>query len=466
VSWEEVSRQIGEAVEMDRRDFLRKMSSAAALVGSVSVLEENGGIALSQSSHSIGMPATSQLESLRAQFPVLGQRVNGHPLVYLDSAATTQRPRAVIDVLANFYVRDNANPAKSLHMLARRSATLYENARSTVARFLNARGPEEVVWTRGTTEALNLVASSWGGANLHAGDEVVLTVSEHYSALVPWQIAARRANARVRILDVEDDGRLRLDQLDTLLSERTKLVAFPHVSNVLGLINPVKEICDRAHRAGALVVVDGAQSIPHFPVDVQQLGCDFFAFSAHKMLGPMGTGVLWGRREILESMPPYQAGSNMAHDVDLESKSTHFAEGAWKFEAGTPNVPGPVGLAAAIEFLESLGRKDLWLREQELTRHALSAFKEVKGLRILGPTGPNNRISVFSFVIEKRDALDIVKALDTLGIAVRGGDLAALPLLKRMGASGAVRASCYTYTTAEEVDLLLAALQKERRGLS
>jgi cysteine desulfurase/selenocysteine lyase len=199
---------------------------------------------------------------------------------------------------------------------------------------------------------------------------------------------------------------------------------------------------------------------------VQQLGCDFFAFSAHKMLGPMGTGVLWARREILESMPPYQAGSNMAHDVDLESKSTHFAEGAWKFEAGTPNVPGPVGLAAANEFLESLGRKDLWLREQELTRHALSAFKEQKGLRIIGPTEPNNRISVFSFVIDKRDALDIVKALDTMGIAVRGGDLAALPLLKRMGVSGAVRASCYAYTTTEEVDLLLAALQKERRGPS
>jgi cysteine desulfurase / selenocysteine lyase len=453
-------------MQMDRRDFLRKMSSAAALAGSASVLEQNGGIALSQSSHSIGMPATSQLESLRAQFPVLGQRVNGHPLVYLDSAATTQRPRAVIDAIGNFYLHDNANPGKSLHTLARRSSALYEKARGTVARFLNASGPEEIVLTRGTTEAINLVASSWGGANLRNGDEIVLTVSEHSSSLVPWQIAAQRANARVRILDVEDDGRLRLDQLDTLLSERTKLVAFPHVSNVLGLINPVKEICDRAHRAGALVVVDGAQSAPHFSVDVQELGCDFFAFSAHKMFGPMGTGVLWARREILESMPPYQAGSNMAHEVDLESRLTHFAKSAWKFEAGTPNAPGAVGLAAAIEFLESLGRKDLWTREQELTRHALSGFREVKGLRILGPTQPNNRIAVFSFVIEKRDALDIVKALDAMGIAVRGGDLASLPILKRMGVTEAVRASCYAYTAAEEIDLLVAALQKERRGLS
>ncbi len=452
-------------METGRRGFLRKMTSAviAALAPS---FWHKGGVALSQSSHSTRLPAIPQMESLRAQFPVLGERVNGHPLIYLDSAATTQRPRAVIDALGNFYLHDNANPGKSLHTLARRSSTLYEKARGTVARFLNARGPEEIVLTRGTTEAINLVASSWGGANLRNGDEIVLTVSEHYSALVPWQIAARRANARVRIVDVEDDGRLRLDQLDALLSERTKLVAFPHVSNVLGLINPVKEICHLAHRSGALVVVDGAQSAPHFSVDVQELDCDFFAFSAHKMLGPMGTGVLWARREILESMPPYQAGSNMAHDVDLESRSTHFAEGAWKFEAGTPNVPGAVGLAAAIEYLESLGRKDLWTREQELTRHALSALKEVKGLRILGPTEPNNRVSVFSFLLEKRQALDIVKALDAMGIAVRGGDLASLPLLERMGATAAVRASCYAYTTAEEIDQLIAALQRERRGFS
>jgi cysteine desulfurase / selenocysteine lyase len=452
-------------VETDRRGLLRKMSSAF-IAASVSSFWRNGGVALSQSSHSTRLPAIPQMESLRAQFPMLGEGVNGHPLIYLDNAATTQRPRAVIDALTNFYLRDNANPGKSLHTLARRSSALYEKARGTVARFLNARGPEEIVWTRGTTEAINLIASSWGGANLHPGDEIVLTVSEHYSSLVPWQIAARRANARMRILDVEDDGRLRLDQLDALLSERTKLVAFPHVSNVLGLINPVNEICDRAHRAGALVLVDGAQSVPHFPVNVRELECDFFAFSAHKMLGPMGTGVLWARREILENMPPYQAGSNMAHEVDIESRSTHFAEGAWKFEAGTPNVPGPVGLAAAIEFLESLGRKDLWAREQELTRHALSAFKEVKGLRIIGPTEPNNRISVFSFVLDKSEALDIVKALDAMGFAVRGGDLASLPLLKRMGVTAAVRASCYAYTTAEEVDLLIAALQKERRGFS
>jgi cysteine desulfurase/selenocysteine lyase len=442
-----------------RRDFLRKISSVAALAASGSVLKQNPEAGVIATPHLTRMYGDLDLGALRDQFPVLKERVNGHALIYLDSAATTQRPRAVIDALSNFYLHDNANPAKNLHTLARRSASLYENARETVAKFVHARGPEEIVWTRGTTEALNLVASSWGGANLCSGDEIILTVTEHYSSLVPWQMAAQRANARVRILDVEDDGRLRLDQLDSLLSERTKLVTFPHVSNVLGLINPVKEICERAHRVGALVLVDGAQSTPHFSVDMQKLGCDFFAFSGHKMFGPMGIGVLWARREILDRMPPYQSGSNMAHDVELESVPTHFAEGGLKFEAGTPNVPGAVGLAAAVEFLESLGRETLWKREQELTRYALSRFKEVKGLRILGPTDPESRISVFSLVIENRNVLDVVKQLDAMGIAVRGGDLASLPILKRMGVDEAIRASCYAYTSTEEIDRLITALR-------
>jgi len=441
----------------NRREFLQKMSGVAVFAASRSVRGRTN--ALNETTSPDGKEAARDLESLRAQFPLLGEPVNGHALIYLDNAATTQRPRAVMDSLRNFYLHDNANPANSLHTLARRSAAAYEKARETVARFVHARGPEEIVWTRGTTEAINLVAASWGGANLGPGDEIILTVSEHYSSLVPWQLAARRAHARVRVLDVEDDGRLRLDHLDTLLSRRTKLVVFPHVSNVLGLINPAKEICERAHRVGALVLVDGAQSIPHFPVDVQDLACDFFVFSGHKMFGPMGIGVLWARREILDNMPPFQAGSNMAHDVEMEPAPTHFAEGGLKFEAGTPNVPGAVGLAAAIEFLESLDRKTLWTREQELTRHALSRFKEVKGLRILGPTESKDRISVFSFVIENRRALDVVQALDALGIAVRGGDLASLPLLKRMGLTAAVRASCYAYTSGEEINQLIAALQ-------
>lgn len=453
-------------METGRRKFLQQISGVTALAASGSLLGSKTRAKSSQDVSSAEIQTIGYLESLRAQFPVLAERVNGNPLVYLDSAATTQRPRAVIDALSNFYLHDNANPAKTLHALARRSATRYEKARETVARFVHARASQEIVWTRGTTEAINLVASSWGGANLHSGDEIILTVSEHYSSLVPWQLAAKRANARVRILDVEDDGRLRLDQFDALLSKRTKLVAFPHVSNVLGMINPAKEICAQAHRVGALVLVDGAQSIPHFSVDVQKLGCDFCAFSGHKMFGPMGIGVLWARREILDNMSPYQAGSNMAHDVEMESAPVHYAGGGLKFEAGTPNVSGAVGLAAAIEFLESLGREALWTREQELTGYALSRLKEVKGLRILGPTEQNERVSVFSFVVENWPVPDVVKELDALGIAVRGGDLASLPVLKRMGVGAAVRASCYAYTSPAEIDQLVAALHTERRGVS
>lgn len=444
----------------DRRDFLAKASGATAFASWASLFGPNKA-KLTQNSARPKL-APPDLSTLRAEFPLLSKQINGHPLAYLDSAATTQRPRAVIDALANFYAQDNANPAPSLHALARRSAGMYEEARAKVARFVNASGPEEIVWTRGTTEALNLVASSWGGANLQPGDEILLTVSDHYSNLVPWQLAARRANAHLRVVDVENDGRLRFDQLDSLLSKRTKVVTLPHVSNVLGSINPVRDVCERAHRFGAVVVVDGAQSIPHFAVDVQALGCDFFAFSGHKIFGPMGIGVLWARREILENMRPYQAGSNMAHYVDIDSVPSHFAAGGLKFEAGTPNVPGAVGLAVAIEFLESLGRETLWSREQQLTRYALSELAKVKNLRILGSTYADNRISVFSFVMAEKQPLDVAKTLDAVGIAVRAGDLASLPLLKRMGVTAAVRASCHTYTTSEEIDRLVATL----RGLS
>lgn len=447
-------------METSRREFLGKVSGATAVFGWTSMLPPNKAATRNQSCPAMTRLTLPELTCFRSEFPRLVERIDGHSLVYLDSAATTQRPRAVIDALTSFYVQDNANPAPSLHALARRSAASYEQARARVARFVNASGPEEIVWTRGTTEAINLVASSWGSANLQPGDEILLTVSEHYSNLIPWQLAAHRANARLRVLDVGDDGHLRLDRLDTLLSKRTKLVTLPHVSNVLGLINQVPEICERAHHFGALVLVDGAQSVPHFPVDVQALGCDFFAFSGHKMLGPMGIGALWARREILRDMQPYQAGSNMAHDVDIDSVPSNLASGGLKFEAGTPNVPGAVGLAAAIEFLESLGREKLWSREQELTRYTLSQFAKLKDLRILGPTHAENRISVFSFVLGKRQPLDVAKTLDALGIAVRAGDLASRPLLKRMGVASAVRASCYAYTTTEEIDQLIAALQR------
>src|SRR5215471_5801592 len=366
-----------------RREFLRMISRAAALPAVSSLLP-----AMAQTE--VGRATSSDVY---AHFPLLTGSMNGHPVVYLDSAATTQRPRAVLDALNNFYLHENANPSMSLHSLARHSAVLYDDARTTVTRFLNALGPDEIVFTRGTTEAINLVASSWGSANLGRGDEILITVSDHYSSLVPWQLAARRAGATLRIWDISDNGHLRLDQLDQLLSKRTKIVTFPHVSNVLGAINPAREICERAHRAGAVVLVDAAQSVPHFSVDVREIGCDFLAFSGHKMCGPMGIGALWARRELLEAMPPFQAGSNMAHEVDIRSAPLHFAEGGLKFEAGTPNVPGAVGLAAAVLFLESFDRKVLWALEQKLTRYVLSSLEKVKGVRILGPKKANERIS-------------------------------------------------------------------------
>ncbi len=439
-------------MENARRHFLRTISGVAALpaIGSVLTREPRTGLGAGSST------------DVRAQFSLLGDSMNGRPLVYLDSAATTQRPRAVLDTLDTFYLHENANPSTSLHALARHSASLYEEARATVARFLNAHGSDEIVFTRGTTEAINLVASSWGGANLGRGDEILITVSDHYSSLVPWQLAARRTGATLRIWDISDDGHLRLDQLDTLLSKRTKMLTFPHISNVLGAINPAKEICERAHRVGAVVLVDAAQSVPHFSVDVREIGCDFLTLSGHKMCGPMGIGALWARRELLDAMPPFQAGSNMVHEVDLESTPAHFAEGALKFEAGTPNVAGAVGLAAAVRFLESLGRKELWRREQEMTEYALTSLSKIKRLRILGPRKASERISVFSFVVENGKPLDVAALLDRLGIAVRAGDLASLPALKRFGVTAAVRASCYIYTSKEDIDRFVAGLGEIR----
>jgi len=400
-------------------------------------------------------------EELRGQFPALRQRIHNHELVYLDSAATTQRPRAVLDVVGEFDSLWNSNPSPTLHTLARRAYELYEEARGTVAAFLGAKEAGEIVWTRGTTEAINLVASSWGMTNLMAGDEIILTVTEHYSNLVPWQMVASRTGAKLLYTGIDDAGHLRLDHLDSLLSARTRLVAFSHVSNVLGLINPAKEVCDRARRAGAKVLIDGAQSLPHLPINVQDLGCDFFACSGHKLLAPMGIGVLWARRELLEEMPPYQAGSNMAHNVSLDGPE--LAHAAYKFGAGTPYASGAIGFAAAIRFLNSLGGELRWSREQELTRYAVARLSAVPGLRLLGDPAPSGRISIFSFVLEGVPVARLVDALDLRGIAVRGGDLAALPLLERLGVAAAARSSLYVYSTKHEVDVLLDALCAARK---
>ncbi len=408
----------------------------------LSTCAAGGAVVVSQNPSKLERSAS---EAWTTAFPALRQRVNGHPLTYLDSAATTLRPQSVIDALVDFYSTDNANPSP-VHMLASRAAQRLSAARQTIARFINAARPSEVVFVRGTTEGINLVASTWAAANVRAGDEIVLTVAEHNSNVMPWTRAARTAGAAVRILSVDDDGRPRLDELQRMLSSRTRLVAFSHVSNVLGFINPAKEMCAMARQAGARVLIDGAQAAPHVAIDVQDLGCDFYVFSGHKMLGPMATGIVWGRQELLEAMPPYHVGSNMAHDVDFERAT--LEHGAQKFQAGTPDVAGPVGLAAAVSFIDALGRDALWKHDEDLVRYGLARLDEIPRLRLIGPRRVENRIPVFTFVMEGQSPAAIAKFLDQQGIAVRAGDMAALPLLKRFGVAAAARASAYVYSTA------------------
>jgi cysteine desulfurase/selenocysteine lyase len=398
----------------------------------------------------------------RAAFPALGQSVNGQPLAYLDSAATTQRPAAVLAALLDYYRHDNANPGGALHALARRAYERYEGARRTVAAFINAADANEVVWVRGSTEGINLVGSAWASPRLRPGDELLLTEAEHTSNLLPWRLIAAQTGAIVRYVEVDDEGRVRLDDLDRKLSERTRLVSFSHVSNVAGYVNSAAEICARARSAGARVLIDAAQSAPHVPLDVQALGCDFLVFSGHKMLAPMGVGVLWGRRELLEDMSPYQAGSNMAHAVDLGSQE--FEHAARKFGAGTPNVSGAVGLAAALQYLCSQDRAAIEHHEAQLTQHALEQLTAISGLRLLGPQSATQRVPVFSFVLAGHSPGDILRYLDLRGIAIRAGDLSALPLLRRFGVSAAARASCYLYTQTAELDRLAAALRELTRS--
>jgi cysteine desulfurase / selenocysteine lyase len=375
--------------------------------------------------------------------------------IYLDSAATTHRAGAVIDAIVQYYQQDNANPAR-VHARARRAADSLATARRTIAEFLNAADPLEVIFTRGTTEAVNLAAATWGAANLKTGDEIVLTISEHNSNLLPWTMAARRAGAIVRVADVDEQGQLRPDAVSRQLSPRTRLVAFSHVSNVLGIVNPVKELARAARDAGARVFVDGAQGAPHVPVDVRDLQCDFYAFSGHKLTGPMGSGVLWARRDLLEAMPPYHVGSNMAHEVDFEHAT--FEHGALKFQAGTPDVAQPVGLAAAAQFLMS-AREAVATHDDTLVRRGLRRLRGVRGLRLIGSSDPVQRVPVFTFTLNGWKPADLAAALDARGIAVRAGDMAALPLLKRFGVSEAVRASAYLYNTVEEIDRFADTLE-------
>lgn len=424
-----------------RREFVSALG-AAALTG------QTGGGRLQQS---------NALDGFKREFPALNQRVKGHPLVYLDSAATTLRPRAVIEALVDYYSTDNANPSP-VHTLAAKATERLTAARDAAAHFVNAFSPSEIVFVRGTTEGMNLVASTWGASHLFSGDEVVLSVAEHSSNLMPWARAAEKAGARVRVVDVDDEGRLTADAVKGVLSTKTRVVAFSHVSNVVGFINPAREIARAAKAAGAMVVIDGAQGAPHVKVDVQDIGCDFYVWSGHKMLGPMGTGVVWGRRELLDRLPPYHVGSNMAHAVTLDHVDLEV--GAQKYQAGTPDVAGPVGLHAAIRLFDRIGYDAIRAHDETLVTRGLERLGTVSRLRLLGPSQPAGRVPVFTFTLAGLPAASIAQELDRRGIAVRAGDMAALPLLKRFGVTEAVRASAYLYSTPADLEHLAGALNE------
>jgi cysteine desulfurase/selenocysteine lyase len=398
--------------------------------------------------------------ALRREFPTLDQKVNGKPLVYLDNAATSQKPRSVLAALDEYYARDNANVHRGIHELSRRATMAYEDARAKVARWINAPDAAEVVWTRGTTEAINLVACAWGLGSLREGDEIVVTVMEHHSNLVPWQLLARRTGAKLRYIELDDQGRLVLDDLPSLLGERTRMVAFAHVSNALGTVNPVKEIAAAAHEVGALVLVDGAQGAVHRRVDVQDLGVDFYAFSGHKMCGPTGIGALWARRDLLESMEPYQGGGEMIEFVERDMST--WAEVPHKFEAGTPNIAGAIGMGAAVDFLSRLDGEAVAAHERALMAYALERVGAVPGIRIYGPESLDERAAVLPFTLGDAHPHDISTILDTEGVAVRAGHHCAQLVMKRYGLSATARASFYLYNTEEEVDRLVEGLEQVR----
>jgi cysteine desulfurase/selenocysteine lyase len=400
-------------------------------------------------------------EQVKGDFPILHQLVHGKPLTYLDSTASSQKPTVVIEALDAYYRTSNANIHRGVYQLSEQATAAYDAARETVARFINAPHSCQCIFVRNATEALNLVAHTWGRANLRPGDTIVLTLLEHHSNLVPWQIIARETGATLRYVDIDDDGRLRLDQLDGYLrSERVKLVGVTHVSNALGTINPIAEITRRAHEAGAIVVADGAQSVPHMPVDVQALDVDFYAFSGHKMLGPMGIGVLYGRRSLLEAMPPFLGGGDMIRTVTLDGST--WADLPQKFEAGTASVGDAVGLHVAVEYLSTLGMDAVRAHEREITGYALDRLAGVPGITLYGPVG-EDRAGVVSFTLADVHPHDIASILDSEGIAVRAGHHCAQPLMERLGLVATTRASFYIYNTEEDVDRLVDGLMTVRR---
>jgi cysteine desulfurase / selenocysteine lyase len=401
------------------------------------------------------------VEDVRKDFPILQRQVHGKPLVYLDNAATSQKPRQVIDELVRYYETYNANIHRALHTLGEEATDAYEAVRAKVRRFIKSPyGDDSIVFTRNTTEAINLVANAWGRKNLQPGDEIVVSVAEHHSNLIPWQLIARERGAVLRFIDLDDEQRLRRDQMETLIGPKTRIVALAHASNVLG-INPVREAAELAHRYGAIMVIDAAQSVPHMPVDVSDLDCDFLAFSGHKMCGPTGAGVLYARPDLLKAMDPFLGGGSMISRVYPESAT--WAEVPHKFEAGTPDIADVIGLGAAIEYLEGIGMADVRAHEQAITGYALERLSEIPDVVIYGPKNVEERVGVISFNYGDIHAHDLAQVLDQYGVAVRASHHCAQPLMRRLDCAATARASFYIYNTTAEVDVLVDALQEAGR---
>jgi cysteine desulfurase/selenocysteine lyase len=403
-----------------------------------------------------------EVKKIRELFPVLNREVNNQLLVYLDNAATSQKPQVVIDALNYYYSNYNANIHRGIHTLAEEATAAYEATRKTVQQFINARFSEEIIFTRGTTEGINLVAYTWGRKNIHEGDEIIISTMEHHSNIVPWQILCEEKKAVLKVIPINDDGELLMDEYKKLLSPKTKLVSIVHVSNALGTINPVKEIIEEAHKIGALVLVDGAQSSVHLDIDVQKMDCDFFAFSGHKVYGPTGVGALYGKRKILEEMPVFMGGGEMIKEVTFEK--TTFNELPYKFEAGTPNIADTIALKVALDFITETKKNIIRNHENDLLKYATEQMSAIEGLRIIGTA--KNKVSLISFVIKNIHPQDIGVLLDNQGIAVRTGHHCTEPLMKRFGIPGTVRASFAMYNTKEEVDRLVNAIKKAIKMLT
>jgi cysteine desulfurase / selenocysteine lyase len=396
------------------------------------------------------------VEAIRKDFPILARTVHGQPLVYLDNGATSQKPQAVIDALSHYYAEENSNIHRGVHYLSERATTVYEGAREKIKRFINAPKSQEIIFVRGTTEAINLVAQSYGRAFLKAGDEIIVSAMEHHSNIVPWQMLCEQVGARLRVIPINHDGELVMDEYRRLLTEKTKFVSVTHVSNALGTIVPVKEVVALARERGVPVMLDGAQAAPHLKLDVQEIGCDFYAFSGHKLFGPTGVGVLFGRSELLERMPPYQGGGDMISLVTFEK--THYNVLPYKFEAGTPHIAGGIGLGAAIDYLGTLNWKQVVAHEQDLLAYATDSLSSIPGLKIIGTA--KEKAGVVSFVFDHVHAHDVGTILDQEGIAVRAGHHCAMPVMQRFGVPATTRASFAFYNTRDEVDALRRAIHR------